>query len=85
MVQRDAGGSLWTWKKVTVVVDSEAAENVMPKSMVPDVATESTGRSKNGKVFKGPGGEHIKSNWQQAMSVRSPEGLFARARGSLQM
>ena len=33
LFQRSAGGDQWTGKKVTVVVDSGAAENVMPKSM----------------------------------------------------
>ena len=39
-------------KKVTVVVDSAAAENVMPRSMVSEISTEETERSKNGKGFR---------------------------------
>ena len=35
LVSRNAGGDQWSWKKVTVVVDSRAAENVMPRSMFP--------------------------------------------------
>ena len=35
LVSRDAGGAQWTWKKVTVVVDSGAAKGVMPRSMFP--------------------------------------------------
>ena len=35
--------------KVTVVVDSGAAENVMPRSVFPEISTEETERSKNGK------------------------------------
>ena len=35
LVSRSAAGTQWTWEKVTVVVDSGAAENVMPRSMFP--------------------------------------------------
>ena len=38
-----------------------AAENVMTRSMFPEKSTEETEGSKNGKGFKGPGGEHIKN------------------------
>ena len=44
----------------------------MPKSMFPERSTE---RSNNGKVFKGPGGEHIKNYGQQVTSVRTLEGF----------
>ena len=33
LVSRNAGGAQWSWKKVTVVVDSGPEENVMPRSM----------------------------------------------------
>ena len=39
------------WKKVAVV-DSGAAENVMPRSMFPEISTEETERSNTGKGFK---------------------------------
>ena len=58
LVPRNAGGAQWTWKKVTVVVDSGAAQNVMPRSMFPEVSIRQTERSKNGKGFEGPGREH---------------------------
>ena len=60
------------------MVDSGAAENVMPRSMFPETGIRKTERSKNGKGFKGPGGENIKSCGQQVMSVRTPE-EFVRA------
>ena len=69
----------WTWKKVTVVVDLGVAEKVMPRSMFPEISTEETERSKNGKGFKGPGGEHIKNYGQQVMSVRTPEGFVRKS------
>ena len=55
LVSRSAAGAQWTWKKVTVVVDSSAAENVMPRSMFPEIGIRQTERSKNGKGFKGLG------------------------------
>ena len=55
----NAGGAQWTRKKVTVVVDSGAAENGMPWNMFPDISTEETQRCKPGKGCRGPGGEHI--------------------------
>ena len=66
LVSRNAGGAQWTWKKDTVVVDSGAAENVMPSCMFPEM-----GRFKNGKWFKGPWSENIKKCGQQVMSVRT--------------
>ena len=77
LVSRDAEGTQWTRKKVTVV-DSGAAENVMPRSMFPETRIRETDRSKSGKGFKGPGGEHIKNHGQQVMTVRTPEGFCAQ-------
>ena len=74
-VSRNAGGAQWTWKKVIVVVDSGAAENVMQRSLFPEISTKEAQRSKNGKGFKGRGGEHIKNNGQQVMSVRTLDGF----------
>ena len=42
---------------------------------VPQNSTEETERAKNGKGFRGPGGEHINNYEQQGMSVRTLEGL----------
>ena len=47
LVPRNDGGGQWTRKKVNVVVDSGAAENVM--SMFTETSTEETERSKNGE------------------------------------
>ena len=55
-----------------MVVDLGAAENVMPRSMFPEIGIRQTERSKNGAGFKGPGGENIKNYGQQVMSVRTP-------------
>ena len=79
LVSRDADGTQWIWKKVTVVVDSGVAENVMPKSMFPEIGIRQMDRSKNGKGFKGPGGEHIKNHGQQVMTVRTPEGVVRKS------
>ena len=40
LAQRNTGGAQWTMKKVAVVVDPGAAENVMPKSMFPEIPAE---------------------------------------------
>ena len=76
LVSRNAGGTQWTWKKVTVVVDSGAAEHVMPRSMFPEIGNRQTERSKNGK---GPGGKNIKNYGQQVMSVGTPEGFVCKS------
>ena len=73
LVPRNAGGAQWTWNKVTVAVDSGAAENVMPRTMLPKYPPKKTERSKDGKGFKGSGGKHIKNYGQQVMFVRTPE------------
>ena len=61
------------------MVDSGAAENVMPRSMFPEIGIRQKERSKNGKGFKGPGGENIKNYGQQVMSVRTPEGFVRKS------
>ena len=66
-------------RKPPVVVDSGAAENVMPRTMVPDISTEETERAKNGKGFNGSGGVHIKNYGQQVMSVRTPQGVVRKS------
>ena len=65
LVSRSAAGTLWPWKKVTVVVDSGEAENMMPRSMFPEIGIRQTEWSNNGKGFKGLGGENIKNDGQQ--------------------
>ena len=62
-----------------MVVDSGAAENVMPRSMFPEIGIRQTERSKSGRGFKGPGGENIKNYGQQVMSVRTPEGFVRKS------
>ena len=79
LVSRDAEGTQWTWKKVTVAVDSGAAENVMPRSMFPEIGIRQTDRSKHGKGFKGPGGEHIKNHGQKVITVRTLEGFVCKS------
>ena len=62
-----------------MVVDSGAAENVMPRSMFSEIGIRQKERSKNGKGFKGPGGENIKNHGQEVMSVRTPEGFVRKS------
>ena len=49
LVSRNAGEAQWTWKIVTVEVDSGAAENVMPRGMFPERGISQTERSRNGE------------------------------------
>ena len=46
-----------TLEGLTFVVGSGAAEDVMPRSMFTEIATEETERFENGKGFKRPEGE----------------------------
>ena len=66
------------WKKVTDVVDSGAADNAMPRRLFPEIGIRATERSKDGKGFKGSGGEHIKNYGQQVVSARTPEGFVRK-------
>ena len=61
------------------MADSGAAEKVMPRSMFPEISTEEMEKSKNGKGFKGPGGEHVKNYGQQVMSVRALDGVVRKS------
>ena len=38
-----------------------------------------TETAKNGKSFKGPGGEHIMNSWQHFVSVRTPDGFVHKS------
>ena len=82
MLSRNAGGDQWTWKEVTVVVDSGAAEKVMPRSMFPEIPTEETERSMSGKGFKGPR-ERAHQKLRTAGHVRSEllRYSYVRSRG----
>ena len=62
-----------------MVVESGAAEKLMPRSMFPEKGIRQTERSKNGKGFKGPGSENIKNYGQQLMSVRTREGFVRKS------
>ena len=77
-------GAQWTWEKVTFFVDSEAAQNVMPKSMFPEISSEESERSQNGKGFDGPGGDHIRITDSKSCPSELLRDLYARARGRSQ-
>ncbi len=74
--QAMADGSVW--KNVTVVVDSGAGENVMPRAMFPSIPVQSTARSRAGRGFRGLGGEGIANYGQQVMTVKTQEGQVRR-------
>ena len=80
LLPRNAGGAPWTWKKISVVVDSRAAENVMPKSIFPDISTDETKRSKHGVGFKGTRRRaQFKNYEQQVIFVRTLEGFVSKS------
>ena len=58
---------------------SRDLEIVMPRSRFPEIPTEETEKSKNGKGFKGPGRENIKNCGLQVMSLRTPEGYVRKS------
>ena len=82
MVSRNAGGAQWT-RKVTVVVDSGAVENVMPRSMFPEIGHQANREVQEWKRVQrmrrrgkscpsGPSRDLVrKSTWQVA-DVRRP-------------
>ena len=71
LVSRNVGGAQWTWE--------EGHRGGRLGSMFPEIGIRQTERSKNGKGFKGPGGENIKDYGQQVMSLRTPEGLVRKS------
>ena len=72
LVRGDAGGTQWTWRKVTVVVGPCAAENVVQRSMFLEVVVEETELSKSGKGFQGVGGgKHRESRSAGFVSVHT--------------
>ena len=79
LVQRNSGGAEWTWKKVTVVVDSRAAENVNTEEHVSRNIHRGNGKIQEREGFKGLGGGHIKNHGQQVMSVRTLEEVVRKS------
>ena len=60
----------------TVVVDSGAAEKGMLEEHVSRNIHRRNGKMpKNGKGFKGPGGEHIKTYWVADHVRQDPQGI----------
>ena len=49
------------------------------RSIFLDISRQEAERSKNGKGFRGPGGEHIEHCGQQVMSVRTLEGCVRKS------
>ena len=63
-----------------VVVDSGAAENVMPRGACsPKYSPKKRKGPSMDKGFRGPVGEHIKNYGQQVMSVRTLEGFVRKS------
>ena len=50
------------WERLAVVVDSGAAENVLPTGVCSHVKLSATRRSEAGTGFRGAGGERIRNH-----------------------
>ena len=70
LVQRNAGGSQYSWKKVTVVVDSRAAE----KRNADEHVHRTTFRG-NGKIEEWENGKIDGAHQEQRTSVRTFDGF----------
>ena len=80
LVPRNAVGTQWTWKEVTVVVDSGAAENVMPRSVFPVISHEETGTEKGSKDLE----ESTSRTVGKSCPSEPHKDSYARARGRSQ-
>ena len=66
------------WRRLTVVVDSGAGENVMPVGVLDFAPIKPTPRSKAGKGFRGAGGEQIANHGEQRVICKTKEGQTRR-------
>lgn len=61
--------------KITAVVDSGAMVSAMPDHLVPFIKAQETAESEGKKCYRGPGGEAIPVQGQQAIKVHTAEGF----------
>ena len=65
------------WERLTGVVDSGAAENVLPAGVCNHVKLSATRRCDAGIGFRGAGGERIRNHGQRKFKVRMRDGHVA--------
>ena len=65
------------WERLAAVVDSGAAENVLPAGVCNHVKLSATRRSDAGIGFRGAGGERIRNHGQRKFKVRMRDGHVA--------
>ena len=65
------------WEHLAAVVDSGAAENVLPAGVCNHVKLSATRRSDAGIGFRGAGGERIRNHGQRKFKVRMRDGHVA--------
>ena len=75
LASRNAGGTPWTWKKVTTAEDSGAAENVMPKSRFPKYPLKKRRGPRMEKGSKDQEESPSRIMGSKSLSVRNPEGF----------
>ena len=68
------------WHKITAVVDSGAVDNVIREDELPFIPLEPSERSKEGRGFRGPGGEPIPTSGQRTAVVKTAEGQARRTK-----
>ena len=66
------------WRRIAAVVDSGAAENVLPPKECPHVRLEPTQRSRAGVGFRGAGGDRSHNHGQKTFKVRLRDGTTAK-------
>ena len=77
-IGKEAGpGGKWT--HISAVVDSGAAENVLPADVCTHVQLTPTDRSKAGIGFRGAGGDRIRNHGQREFRVRMHDGMCAKS------
>ena len=62
------------WVRVAAVVDSGAVESAMPVEVLPEIATEPSPGSKQGKVYRCAGGTEIPNLGQKKFTLKTAEG-----------
>ena len=84
LVPRNAQGAQWTWKKVTVVVDLEAAEHVMPRRMFTEMSTKKQSCPRMDKGSKDQDGSTSRNMGSESSPSELLKDSYAKARGRLQ-
>ena len=67
------------WQHMAAVVDSGAAENVLPTGVCQHIKLQPTDRSRAGVGFRGAGGERIRNHGQREFKVQMSDGKTGKS------